>query len=333
MKYLNLDKSYDIYITMTWNLPDVSGRRSNHGISGHVYEMIEYYLLLNENNIKAGLLICEDLDWLTLEKAITTKYDLPVNTIKQIFKDTVFSHRPEIVRGNNILFTDGSFWNNIISSGIKLIFNNIFSFKCLNTEIHSNLPYKNIILLQDQRVYKQDNNIAIDYKKKIKFENFKQIKKTTTKTALIYITSNCRKVCDDYLLDIVVDCNFDNYVILTDKPEEYRLKFKHLHHLKFPDMPFKDIFEKFDTFIYTPTYMWRENNDFFDCSPRFIAECKFYNKNVIYYDIDEDYLNTDTGLKYRMYDINNDFNSIVLDKNDSIIDILNEKNTRKDKIV
>ena len=106
MKYLNLDKSYDIYITMTWNLPDVSGRRSNHGISGHIYEMVEYYLILNENNIRAGLLICEDLDWSILHKAITTKYNLPESTINQILKDTIFSDRPTIVRGKNILFTD-----------------------------------------------------------------------------------------------------------------------------------------------------------------------------------------------------------------------------------
>jgi|TARA_R110002167_G_scaffold125695_1_gene306030 hypothetical protein len=329
MKYLNLDKSYDIYITMTWNLPDVSGRRSNHGISGHIYEMVEYYLILNENNIKAGLLICEDLDWSILHKAITTKYNLPESTINQILKDTIFSDRPTIVRGKNILFTDGNFWDNIIPSGIKLIFDNIFSFKCLNTQIHSNLPYKNIILLQDQRVYNQDTDIAIDYKKKIKFENYKQIKKTVTNTALLYITSNCRKVCDDYLLDVVVDCNFSNYIILTDKPEEYRLKFKHLPHLQFPDMPIKDIFEKFDTFIYTPTYMWREKNDFFDCSPRFIAECKFYDKNVIYYDINDDYLDIDTGLKFRKYDIENNFNSIFLNNTDNIIDIINEKNTSK----
>ena len=327
MKYLNLDKSYDIYITMTWNIPTGYNRRSNHGISGHIYEMVEYYLLLNENNIKAGLLICEDLDWSILEKAITTKYDLPVNTIEQIFKDTIFSDRPTIVRGKNILFTDGSFWNNIISSGIKLIFDNIFSFKCLNTEIHSNLPYKNIILLQDQRVYAEDKDIAIDYKKKIKFENYKKIKSVTTNTALLYITSNCRKICDDYLLDIIIDCGFDNYIVLSDKSNDYRLKFEHLTHVKFLDMPVEDIFEKFDTFIYTPTYMGNIDNGFFDCSPRFIAECKFYDKDVIYYGINNEYLGIDTGLKYRKYDIENNFKSIFLDKNDNIIDILNEKNT------
>ena len=36
MNLLKLDKSYDLYLSMTWN------KRNNHGISGHVYEIIDY---------------------------------------------------------------------------------------------------------------------------------------------------------------------------------------------------------------------------------------------------------------------------------------------------
>jgi hypothetical protein len=81
-------------------------------------------------------------------------------------------------------------------------------------------------------------------------------------------------------------------------------------------MPVENIFEKFDTYIYTPT------KGSFDCSPRFIAECKYYNKNIIYHDIDENYLNVDTGLKFRKYDIDNNFKSLLLNENDEIVSIL-----------
>ncbi len=81
-------------------------------------------------------------------------------------------------------------------------------------------------------------------------------------------------------------------------------------------MPVKNIFEKLNSYIYTPT------RDKFDCSPRFIAECRFYNKDVIYHDINENYLKIDTGLQYRKYDIENDFKSINLEENDDIIEII-----------
>ena len=81
-------------------------------------------------------------------------------------------------------------------------------------------------------------------------------------------------------------------------------------------MPVNNIFEKFNTYIYTPT------RDKFDCSPRFIAECNFYKKGILYHNINEDYLKIDTGLRYRKYDIENDFKSITLQDDDNIIKII-----------
>ena len=49
MKKLLLDNTYDLYLSMTWTQDTNQG----HGISGHVYEIIEYYLLLR-NKIKVG---------------------------------------------------------------------------------------------------------------------------------------------------------------------------------------------------------------------------------------------------------------------------------------
>ena len=62
----------------------------------------------------------------------------------------------------------------------------------------------------------------------------------------------------------------------------------------------------------------------FDCSPRLIAECKHYEKNVIYHNIDEQLLKVDLGLKYRRHDIENDFDSIKLKPDDKIVSILHE---------
>lgn len=310
MKYLKLDKSYDLFISMTW-----SGD-TNHGVCGHLYEIIEYYLLLKKH-FKIGILICEDLPWNIIEKGINSKYNLSQDEVKNIKANIIFANRPKYVVGKNILFVDGGFTRTMLRYGVTLLFKNIFSFRCSNMDYHYNLPYKNITLLQDDRVYNdEDNKISINYKKKIKFDIFKDIKQPSVDAALLYITSNCRKVCDDYLIDLIVQFKFDKYVVLSNDNEIYKEKFKLLKNIDFPTMPVDNIFEKFNTYIYTPT------KDKFDCSPRFIAECNFYNKNVIYYNIDDDYLKIDTGLKYRKYDIQNDFKSISLQSNDNIIKII-----------
>ncbi len=310
MKYLTLDKSYDLYISMTW-----SGD-TNHGVSGHLYEIIEYYQLL-KNHFKVGILICEDLTWEIIKKAIITKYNLNNKQINDIKDNTIFAYRPKYVVGKNILFVDGGFTRTMLRYGVALLFKNIFSFRCSNLDYHYNLPYKNITLLQDNRIYNdKDNDISINYKKKIKFDIFKDIKNSITDTALLYITTNCRKLCDDNIIDTIVQYKFNSYIILSDDNKRYRNKFKIFKNLYFPEMPVENIFEKFTTFIYTPT------KNKFDCSPRFIAECKFYNKNVIYDEIDNNYLEIDTGLKYRKYDIKHNFESITLKDNDDIIEII-----------
>ena len=51
---------------------------------------------------------------------------------------------------------------------------------------------------------------------------FKDIKKPTIDAALLYITTNCRRLCDNNMLDIVVQYNFDNYVILSNNNKKYR---------------------------------------------------------------------------------------------------------------
>ena len=309
MRYLKLDKKYDLFITMTW-----SGD-TNHGISGHLYEVIEYYQLL-KNYFKTGILICEDLSWDIIEKAIHTKYNLNFNEIENIKKNITFANRPKYVTGKNILFVDGGFTRTMLRYGVALSFDNIFSFRCSNKDFHYNLPYKNVTLLQDERVYNdQDNKISINYKKKIKFNIFKDIKKPLTEAALLYITSNCRKLCDDSIIDIIAQYKFDKYVILSND-KNYKKRFKPFKNIDFPVMPVKNIFERFNTYIYTPT------EDNFDCSPRVIAECSFYNKNVLYHDIDDNYLEIDTGLKYRKYDIENDFKGITLQDDDDIIEII-----------
>jgi len=126
------------------------------------------------------------------------------------------------------------------------------------------------------------------------------------------------------LLDIIFQYGFKNYMLLTNDRAQYKSLLDSFPQITFPEMPVEDIFTKFGTYIYTPTGEGLARRKF-DCSPRFIAECAYYGKKVIYHNIDEEYLSIDTGLKWRRYDIENDFQSLYLDDSDELIDILYER--------
>jgi hypothetical protein len=330
-RVLHLDRTYDLHLSMMWHGYNVHEKRwNNHGISGHVYEIIDYYLLLREY-FKVGILLCEDIDWEILYNAIIYKYDIDDNIIDEIKQHTTFYNRPKIVRGKNILFVDGGLKRGGGEAPPLLVFNNIICFRCSIYDTHYDLPYSNLTLLQDNRVYDDDdNNIAIDYIKKINFKYYKKIKNNVSRTGMLYITNNCRLLTDQQLLAIITKYDFDRFLILTSSPHAYAHRFRKYDNFEFPTLPVNNIFGKFNTHIYTRTRSDDEPNRSgsnlpFDCSPRFIAECKYYDKDVIYDNIDDEYLNNDTGLKYRKYDIDNDFSSLFLDEQDALIDIIKGK--------
>lgn len=62
------------------------------------------------------------------------------------------------------------------------------------------------------------------------------------------------------------------------------------------DLPLTNLFNEFDTYIYTPT----EKN--WDCSSRLIPECKYFGKELILTNTAKKLLETNTGLKVRIQD-------------------------------
>lgn len=66
----------ELYLSYTWS-------NNNHGICGHTFEVIDYFYVLKKY-FDVGILLCEDIDWPTLEKAIRYKYDFTEEEIKEI---------------------------------------------------------------------------------------------------------------------------------------------------------------------------------------------------------------------------------------------------------
>jgi len=285
---------HDLYLTYSWS-------SINHGICGHTYEVIDYYLLL-KNHFKTGILLCEDITWDIFQLAITDKYDLTEEEVQDIKQNTIFSNRPQILKGSNILFTDGSAKR---INEYTLFFDNIFMFACGDRN-----PFiaEKATVLQDYRLYPEAKN-TIDYKKKINFNKYKKEVKDSD-SILLYGSKNCRAITDEAFTEIRKITDRKILCLVNEIPDP-------VHDIEFALMPYKNLFDNFGTYIYTPIERkW-------DCSPRFLAECKFYNKQVMLYDID--YFEEDLGLKYRWYDINENFDSLFLNEDDKIIEIIKER--------
>ena len=163
------------------------------------------------------------------------------------------------------------------------------------------------------RVYEDDVDKSINYVKKIYFEKYKAASEPPDRVALLYATKNCRYMSINEIQAITDMYDYDKYLIVSDS-EYDRLPTR----CEVLSPPVENLFDKFTDYIYTPI------EKKFDCSPRMIAECKHYGRSVIYHNIDDEYLQHDTGLRTRIQDVNNSIDLVTLQSTDTILDILSE---------
>jgi hypothetical protein len=238
-KLLQLDPKIDLWLSYTWS-------NNDHGICGHVYEVIDYYMILKDH-FNVGILFAEKFE-LDL-----SKYDFELDESVITYCD-----KPSVVKGTNILFVDGGVNSNMNKT---LLFDNIFYFACGNKEVKDN-DKDNVYILQDDRVYDPVKKNGINYKKRILLDRLNPVVVHDDRP-MVYTTTNCRETDLTGLPS--------NTLVVSDKEYE---------EFECVKPPVKDIFEKFHTFIYTPVARkW-------DCSPRFIVECEHHGKEVEYHNID-----------------------------------------------
>lgn len=289
-----------------------------HGICGHIYEMIEYAMILSET-MQVGMLFGDSVTSVSqLTSIINNKYNLEQEVVDNLISNTIFADNPKYVIGSNILLVDGGL-RRFQEYGVKLVFNNIICFKCSYMDTIYDRCYKNVTLLQDNRVYAdvtpQDCDIAIQYVKKILFDKLKKPNSPDSPAHLLYLTKNCRELDIDTVRELVMSTD-NQYLLATNDIDRYSSL--NSDRINVVPVPLDNIFEQFSTYVYTPTFKtW-------DGSPRFPAECKYFDREVEFYDIDDQYLNKDRGLYYRMKDIESGLHNITLTQDDEIFNILNE---------
>jgi len=303
----------ELCISCCWSIDKWS-----HGVSGHIFEIIEYYYILREKYDTCILLGDPRMsrDW--LHKLLVDKYNFNLDEIHDIISSTRFCENPPTyVKCDKILFVDGCLVK-MQAEGIKVFSNQIYTFKCSRYETIYDLQlYKNVVPLLDYRVYtginQRDVDIGINYIKKVLIDRLRKSEQTEENTGMLYLTSNCRALDRGTIMGICDLYNIDKYIIVTDSDNYFSLPGDKFTIMK---PPVDNLFEKFSTYIYTPTdRRW-------DGSPRFPVECHHHQKHVIYHNIGEQYLEHDLGLNVRIQDIDNCFDELYLKHTDDILKII-----------
>lgn len=300
MRIAALDKSYDLFLGYSWS-------STSQGLSGHLYECIEYYYILKKH-MKVGIFICEEMPPDMVEATIRTKYDFTDAEVREMMADIHFFDLPQILRAKNVLLVDGNLSKLRKEKGQYMLVDNLMVFPCSDLTFQN---MDNVISFQDNRIY-SDCVRARHYVKKILFDKYKKIGPSVENVNMVYTKGVGPRMMDESIYGRLEQQYEGDFIVLTATPIETLLSDR----FSFPTMPVENLFEKFSTYIYTPV------GKKFDCSPRFTAECKWYGKEVIYHEID--YWDVDTGLFWRKHDIDHDFDSIILRDGDDIVKLVQD---------
>jgi hypothetical protein len=290
MPIVNL-KQYDIVITTSFEF--------KYGVCGHLFEMIDYYYAIKTyTDLTPCILLSDGTTTEELQNAIQYKY-------QDLIVENVVEHKhPKVILANNILLVDGS----PRLRNADIFADNLFMFRCSETDF-SSLKFKgNKFMLQDFEIYDErySDMTNIDYKKKILFDKYKHYANSVEDTAMFYLTSLCRALTTEQLESSIEKHKVSNYIVLTDTPEIYNNAYR---------IPLENMWDRFSTYIYTaiPRKM--------DCSSRFVLECLHYGKHVIF---DIEYY--DKALAVRCKD---GLNGTSLKQDDAFLKLLNEQIKRK----
>jgi len=294
MKFLD----YDIVLTYAYS--NLEKKR----ISGHLFEVLDYYLYLKDNGYKVKIII---QDFLTREEVLIAwrnHYNISESNI-----DFIVLPNPKRIMAKKILNTSGyGSYEDCVYVG------KLYQFRC-GVFSPEYIERKKITVLQDTRVYPEIASCPRLYKHYIKKINTKYMKKVgiVGDRSILYLNTLLRSSSKKFLQekkelypDLTIISNIIDKSLAGSIPV-----------LKPP----VNILSIAKEYIYTETM------HMFDCSPRLIFECAF-NNIPVHYDFSninktkEEYMEIDSGLKYRYLDIKNNIESLSLNEDDDLKELI-----------
>lgn len=287
-------------------------------ITGHIFECFDYWIILR-TRYNVGILFLDTIPMDKLKLSWESKYNISFNEVIQdiIYIDSDRFKKEKIYMFNKktiVFLVDGDILA-LERNKIFFVADKFIGFKCANQPYEKTSLYKNMIYLQDYRLY-TDNHFfkTFNYVKKIPFEYYKECNRQTDKNiGLIYMTFNCRKITPNEVARCheMSGCE-ETILAVPDKRPEYN----NIQNVKQIVMPIFNLFDSFDTYIYT-SFKNPKNGENFDCSPRLLTESVFYKKRIV---ISVDY--TDIGFNVRFSDAKQCIEKLFLTETDMIFDII-----------
>lgn len=284
-------------------------------ITGHLFECFDYYLFLKKY-YKVAILLFGGLSLEQLKIAFESKY---INSFNSIINDLILIDQAKLNEEKNKIIVFGKKTVVILCDGNikslddkRIIFSTkkLYGFLCEYDNFHLVKINKNITYLMDYRIYgcKLKYFKSINYVKKLPFKYYRKCINQNLNRGMMYTTYICRMIDPQTILEYhqMSRCN-STILVVPFKKNEY----DNLPGVKQIVAPVNDFFNKFDTYIYTP--VCRK----FDCSPRLLTECFILGKKVI---CDINY--SDPGLQVRYNDCISNLNSLDLNENDQIIQVI-----------
>lgn len=247
------------------------GFHKQRSFSGHIYELIDYFVYLHKHYYSfVKILLPPNIPRQLFLQCLRCKY---VENVHQMVIDNIVTWSDiKLTDKDVILSVDGTLFPNM-SKPLK--FGAFIGLRCDTYCYKEYLICKRYIMLQDYRLYGDTylNFEVYHYKKKIYFGIIKEShKEPFYPTALVYSTKELR-----YNLNItdLLQYEFKEYLIANENKElTLTIKDKLFVYKK---VPIDSIFDKFSCFIYIPPI----TN--FDCSNRFIKECQYFDKQILFY--------------------------------------------------
>lgn len=234
-----------------------------HGLSGHLFEIFDYYYILKKNKIDVKCLIPEIISKEKFKFFVDSHYNVNFD-----INDFYFGTNFLALKARKILIVDGNY--QFLNTFKSKLLGEIFAFACGPSFFQKNETPNFVTFLADYKIYP---NLGIDYTKKV-LPHLKHIK---GERPFAHITKNCRFLNENQIKELIKE--YPNILCFSD----YKLP-----SYNFTNKPITNF--NFSKYIYTPIVRH------FDCSPRLIIECQILNIPFKLWNIDY----KDKGLERRL---------------------------------
>jgi hypothetical protein len=290
-------------------------------MTGHLHETFDYYLFLKER-FSVGMLVMTELDRDAVVGCFADRFALRPGELERFLEDLVYVRTDEAfgrervidARDSVVLLTDGNI-RALADRKILLASRKTLAFMCFDygfAELRR--MYGDVTYLQDFRIHEPDGDFErIDYVKKFYFDRYREAG-SCPGTAMMYVTFQCRRQSPSFLEKAMEAAGYERYLVLAPDTSGYEEHFAGRDDVAFASPPVGGFFDRFSAYVYTPVPRR------FDCSPRLVAECAWYGKDVDFYGIDY----YDPGLATRLRDVRSDIGSLALRDGDAIVDVIKE---------